>query len=186
LVEIEVDFSEEEKRHHSQLEAYNKRLMNASVSSSSKLTPRHTMLQAILKRRIFCNLGTYMRFGHDYEEDLDADETLTLLEEKDEASCSLCSTYIPSINQSNDPDSGTLGSCSHILCALCFQLSIAIDGVQGKRDYRCPICGKDVVQQELAVTQSPSVESEGRGRKHSSKLDRLIQSLLDTQHYEKR
>lgn len=153
-----------------------RRRLDAAVSGHVDVKTNQTMLHALLKLRIFCNLGTFMPLVDDQIDDsyLDPDEALTLLQEEGRAMCVNCSTEVVIINQERDLSSGVLGSCSHILCAVCRQSST--DERDRTENYNCPKCDERFTEKVLlspGVSQSDPEPAITR----STKLEKLIQDL---------
>jgi SWI/SNF-related matrix-associated actin-dependent regulator of chromatin subfamily A3 len=183
--EREITFSRREAEQYRWIMHKGKRAIDAAVSGHAEKGSRNIMLKLLLELRIFCNQGTY---AHTVDErndrSLDADEHLTLLEEKDEAYCTCCFLSVSLINQLVDPASGVLGECSHILCSQCYEAA-AVE--QGHETYNCSACGEQTKPRDLH--SSEDVVTEAESSKHSSKLNALIQDLLQSQrspHPEKR
>jgi SWI/SNF-related matrix-associated actin-dependent regulator of chromatin subfamily A3 len=107
---------------------------------------------------------------------LDADERLTLLEDREEAYCACCFSSVSLINQLVDPASGVLGECSHILCSQCYE-AVAVE--HGHAAYQCSACDEHTRPRDLHSSEDLAVEVQPS--KHSSKLDALIQDLLLSQ-----
>lgn len=186
MIHYNIQLSDSEKQRYRNLEDHHRRKIIESVSSQSNQKFRHTMLQAILNLRICCNQGTYMTMPLDSQqhEHMDPDEALTLLEEKSEAVCAQCSSEVPLINQLDDPGSGTLGSCSHMLCGPCFDL--ACNGNNRKEYYTCPTCGEKTQMQSLSYNVPPTKPALSNASNQSAKLNRLMEDLAQFQYTEKR
>lgn len=163
--------------HYQQIMDKGKRAIDAVVSGQghTEKDSRDTMLKLLLELRIFCNQGTYTNRDHEREErSLDADEHLTLLEEREEAFCACCFSTVALINQTTDPSSGILGHCSHVLCSLCYEEVAVNSGLPPK--YTCPVC--DEVTHPRGLRSAEDMIGENRASKHSSKLNVLIEDLL--------
>lgn len=175
-VEHAVNFSPAEMEARAAILRQVRRRLDAAVSGHVDAKTNQTILQAILKLRIFCNLGTFMPHVEDQREEpyLDPDEALTLLQEEGRATCVNCPTEVTIINQERDLSSGVLGRCSHILCAGC--RSSALDDVNQTGSYKCPECEESFVEKVLpdpGLSQSTPEAVTPR----STKLERLIQEL---------
>ena len=161
-----------------------RRDLDRYVSGLSALEARHTLLQSLLRLRIFCNQGTCTPAGDESKaQPFDPDETLALLEEKDEAVCTSCYCAVPLMNQFEDSASGAYGSCSHLVCAACYKEAVQ-PGKNEQWTYLCPVC-----DMQVAPIQDTS-GSLGKLRKRrlgvSSKLNKLIENLRDEKGREKR
>lgn len=183
-VDYLVTFSPAEQERHVALFQHSRRCLDASFSGTHDAKSKHTLLQAILQLRIFCNQGTFMPDTRmiDDEALLDPDEALTLLQEEDQASCASCSTVVSVINQGSDSSSGLLGMCSHVLCAVC--RGSVLDDTGGNSNYKCPRCEQIFAERMLPdreVLHNASVCHKPR----SAKLEKLVQDLLSSQDKEK-
>jgi SWI/SNF-related matrix-associated actin-dependent regulator of chromatin subfamily A3 len=175
--EKEIIFSKYEAEQYRWIMNKGKRAIDAAVSGHAEKGSRNIMLKLLLELRIFCNQGTYTHTVDERSDrSLDADEHLTLLEEKEEAYCTCCFSSVSLINQLVDPASGVLGECSHILCSQCYE-EVAVE--QQHESYKCSICGEQTNPRDLHSSEDPAVEVQPS--KHSSKLNALIQDLLLSQ-----
>ena len=184
-IEALIDFTSQERKRYEDVEAHSRRLLISASTSRKRKAKGDTMLHVILRLRICCNLGTYMHITDAEDEDqLDPDEALTLLEEKNGAACAFCSSQVKLINQLEDQGSGTLGTCRHVLCGSCKETNS--DRQIPQNSYLCPVCHQRVLQQALpfsAPSQGTATEIEG---KQSAKIQRLVEDLSETQHRHKR
>ena len=183
-VDHSITFSPAELDRHAALFRHSRRCLDVSVSGLSNAKSKHTILQAILQLRIFCNQGTFMPDIQDMSDEalLDPDEALTLLQEDGQATCTSCSIEVFIINQERDLSSATLGACSHILCAVC--LKAAINEADDNEAYQCPKCAQVFAEKVLSDERTLRGTSDSR-KPHSAKLTRLIEDLLASQGTEK-
>lgn len=182
-VDHSITFSSDEMERHVALFGHIRRCLNASVSGLQNAKSKHTILQAILQLRIFCNQGTFMPETQEISDEqlLDPDEALTLLQEEGQSTCASCSAEVFIINQERDPGSGILGTCSHVLCAVC--RGAAMDDTNSDEDHRCPKCDQIFVEKVLTEGRVPRGAFPMKPR--SSKLERLVEDLLSSQSKEK-
>ena len=183
-VDHSINFSPAELERHAALFRHSRRCLDASVSGLHNAKSKHTILQAILQLRIFCNQGTFMPEIQDMSDEalLDPDEALTLLQEDGQATCASCSVEVFIINQERDLSSGILGACSHILCAVC--LKAAMNDADQSEVYQCPKCEQAFAEKVLSDERTLRGMSNSR-QPHSAKLARLIEDLLASQGKEK-
>lgn len=183
-VDHSITFSPAELERHAALFRHSRRCLDASVSGLHNTKPNQTILQAILRLRIFCNQGAFMPDVQDMNDEalLDPDEALTLLQEDGQATCASCSIEVFIINQERDLSSGTLGACSHILCAGC--RTSAMDDADNSEVFQCPKCEQAFAEKVLSDDRILRGASDSR-KQHSAKLARLIEDLLASQDKEK-
>jgi SWI/SNF-related matrix-associated actin-dependent regulator of chromatin subfamily A3 len=156
------------------------------------------ILRAILHLRLLCNHGTYNASSQDYNGELppDPDEAITLLQQSDSAICAYCSCDITSIGKHDDPESGTLTVCSHILCGDCVpQYKVDLDKLKQGNKAQCPLCYALISQNFLALEgkgrikgcSSPgSLDSFDFSEGYSSKLSTLLEDVENHLHKDKR
>lgn len=99
-----------------------RKAIDMAVSGHRKSRLNSTMLESILKLRLFCNNGRANRHIQTGPTGLpsDADEVLSYLQQIDQATCIYCTGPIYSINEAQDTDGGTwIMACSHLVCQGC-------------------------------------------------------------------
>jgi SWI/SNF-related matrix-associated actin-dependent regulator of chromatin subfamily A3 len=171
-----VIFSDAEIEGRDKLLRQVRRRLDAAVSGHIDVKTNQTMLHAILKLRIFCNLGTFMPYVDDQTDEsyLDPDEALTLLEEEGQAMCVACSSEVAIINQERDLGSAILGRCSHILCAICRRASL--DDRDRTEGFKCPKCAESFTEKVLLTPGMSQIASE-LAIPRSAKLEKLMEDL---------
>ncbi|KAK8044967.1 hypothetical protein PG993_004991 [Apiospora rasikravindrae] len=98
-------------------------------------------VQSFLKLRLFCNNG--LPTAGMSREGLDPDETLTYLQQIDEAVCVYCDSTVFTINDIPGTDGGhMLAGCSHLACRDCY-------AHQQSREANCPKCTQNMNQPVL-------------------------------------
>ena len=184
VVDHSITFSPAETERRAALVQHIRRCLDASVSGTHSDRSKPTMLQAILQLRIFCNQGTFMPDIQEMGDEtlLDPDEALTLLQEEGRASCALCSTEVFIINQGRDLSSGTLGACSHVLCAVC--RGSVVDDAERSKTYKCPQCEHAFAERLLSHERVLCASSSSTAPR-SAKLARLVEDLLASDGKEK-
>lgn len=93
-----------------------------AVSGHRKSRINSTVLESLLKLRLFCNNGSSNRVIHTSPAGLpsDPDEALSYLQQNDQAVCVYCIGPIYSINNAQDTDGGIwIALCSHLVCRNC-------------------------------------------------------------------
>lgn len=181
-VEYVLDLSEIEKKMYRKLEAYYRNMINASVSR--KGAAYNVMFKAILQLRIFCDQGAYYEMPEDEEDGMDAAEALTLLEQRGEAMCVRCSAEVSTINQPEEPNAGSIGTCGHILCHVCLEVGRQRHSERGH--HHCPACDQDVVERRYVHARAPINFDVGLDKVKCTKMERLLEDLLQSQWREKR
>lgn len=99
-----------------------RKAIDMAVSGHRKSRLNSTMLESLLKLRLFCNNGNSNRNLQIGPTGLptDADEALSYLQQNDQATCIYCTGPIYSINNARGTDGGTwILTCSHLVCRGC-------------------------------------------------------------------
>jgi SWI/SNF-related matrix-associated actin-dependent regulator of chromatin subfamily A3 len=142
---------------------YNELLRNCiveidkAVSGHRKGTINSTVLESLLKLRLYCNNGSRTTA-------LDSDEILSLLQQYDQNICSYCSGIIRLIDRSRDTDGGILlPSCSHLVCRNCLPTHRA------QKD-KCPLCTNESSESITDMLPDLSASSLLRGAGDSSSI----------------
>ncbi|KAF2492652.1 hypothetical protein BU16DRAFT_620011 [Lophium mytilinum] len=140
-----------------------------------------TMLESLLRLRLFCNNGTSEAVLQKDAKGVpaDPDELLTYLQQHDQNVCTYCSGVIYSINDSSKTDGGIfLSSCCHLVCRNC------LPHHRAQKD-GCPSCATDGSVPMLAEASSnDEFQLEGMCEPHwtehyPSKLLRLLSDLRE-------
>ncbi|KAF2102280.1 hypothetical protein NA57DRAFT_35076, partial [Rhizodiscina lignyota] len=98
------------------------REIDMAVSGYANRKVNSTVLESLLKLRLFCNNGSarsLLAIGPDGLP-MDADEFLSYLQQSDQNICTYCSSIVYTIDNSADTDGGRLMStCAHLICRNC-------------------------------------------------------------------
>lgn len=136
----DVTLAAEERTEYSRVGESFRRMIDDTVSGINQSKACNGLFQAILSLRIFCNHGTLVKQAStaSHSPSSSTDETLSLLQQNDQAICAYCSCDITSIGQDNDPQSGIFTKCSHLLCVGCIEQNK--HGNTKARKVCCPVC----------------------------------------------
>jgi SWI/SNF-related matrix-associated actin-dependent regulator of chromatin subfamily A3 len=145
--------------------------IDRAVSGHRKGTINSTVLESLLKLRLYCNNGSIAST-------LDPDETLALLQQYDRNICAYCLGTIGSIDSSRDTDGGILLSCLHLICQNCLP-------TYRSQKEKCPLCTHQTDDSPALLTSSSAPNplgaansgSIGQGRQYPSKLVALLSDL---------
>lgn len=144
-------------------------LIDMGVSGHSSKRGSTAKVQSFLKLRLFCNNG--MLLDGTSSQGLDPDETLTYLQQIDQAVCVYCDSTIYTINDIPGTDGGhMLSNCSHLACRDCYIH-------RHSRDANCPKCSTSQDQTSLET-----VHLEGCIQAKETR-DAPLQPLLQTEKY---
>ncbi|KAH6845784.1 SNF2 family N-terminal domain-containing protein [Chaetomium sp. MPI-CAGE-AT-0009] len=131
-----LKFSPSEQEEYDNIQLQCRREIDMAVSGQGNKQVKSTVLRSLLKLRLFCNNGTPTRgSGPDSRGTImDADETLSYLQQNDEADCAYCFRPVHSISDARDTDGGLLiPGCQHLVCRGCMPQFHA-------EKSRCPRC----------------------------------------------
>jgi SWI/SNF-related matrix-associated actin-dependent regulator of chromatin subfamily A3 len=156
--------------------------IDKAVSGHRKGTINSTVLESLLKLRLYCNNGSRTTA-------LDSDEILTLLQQYDQNICSYCSGIIRLIDSPRDTDGGILlPSCSHLVCQNCLPTHRA-------QRNKCPLCTSgtnESIADLLPSLSAPNLvggaensSSIGQARQYPSKLVALLSDIKMNRQYKR-
>jgi SWI/SNF-related matrix-associated actin-dependent regulator of chromatin subfamily A3 len=157
-----LDFSESERREYENIERQCRRHIDAAVSGHGRAKVNSAVLQSLLQLRLFCNNGGLRRQAGTASpgKEMDMDEVLSYLQQKNEGDCAYCVRPIYSISDAHDTDGGLLVSgCLHLICRSCMPRYHA----EGSR---CPLhpVGEVLTSIHLSADPAHSVVPEARAR----------------------
>ncbi|KAK8015050.1 hypothetical protein PG990_008346, partial [Apiospora arundinis] len=116
-------------------------LIDMGVSGHSSKRGSTAKVQSFLKLRLFCNNG--MLLDGTSSQGLDPDETLTYLQQIDQAVCVYCDSTVYTIDNIPGTDGGhMLSNCSHLACRDCYNH-------RHSRNANCPKCSTSQEQTSL-------------------------------------
>ncbi len=114
-----LDLSPSEREEYNAIQEQCRREIDMAVSGRGKGRLNSTVLESLLKLRLFCNNGSSGR-GTSTPDDFDEDMILSYLQQNDEADCVYCSHPVYSINDARDTDGSILiAGCLHLVCRSC-------------------------------------------------------------------
>ncbi|KAF2190495.1 hypothetical protein K469DRAFT_811273, partial [Zopfia rhizophila CBS 207.26] len=137
-------FSDTEEHQYALIGNTYRTELNMVVSSRNDSQSYSTILQAILWLRSLCNLGTFeeldtQQMGNPRG---DPDDVITLLQQSDEAIYTYYLCDVTSIERFDDPSSGSLTTCSKIICNNCWpQYVTDLREEKGDLNAECSLCG---------------------------------------------
>lgn len=113
-----VEFSATETEAYHQLRNASREAIDLAVSGHRSRETHQTILEALLRMRIFCNNGDFLKVEHT---DLrtEPEELGSLLQQMGEAVCNYCMCDVLSFGQTRDSGSGVVTKCRSVLCSDC-------------------------------------------------------------------
>ncbi|KAH9240166.1 hypothetical protein K456DRAFT_1826169 [Colletotrichum gloeosporioides 23] len=152
-----IELTDFEKNRYKTIIEESSKLIQMAVSKRGTRKLHTTVLQSLLRLRLFCNNGSSV-FKSALDADklpTDPDEILTYLQQRNEAICAYCSGNIYTINDSQNADGGLLmKGCMHLVCRGCMPQYHA-----DKRE--CSQCASSNTEESQKTTLSIAQEQDG-------------------------
>ncbi|KAL2206931.1 hypothetical protein CC79DRAFT_1398786 [Sarocladium strictum] len=150
------DFTPKERMQYKDLEVAYKRVKDLAAKTKNHSSDGRVVMQAFLRLRMFCNNGLEeqtenTRPGHPSSR---ADETLSILQQANEAICAYCTSPVDSASRLPDQDLCFLTVCLRLVCPTC--MPEHRKAYENTRSGLCPLCGHKHSFQE----QDPESESQ--------------------------
>ncbi|KAF2267626.1 hypothetical protein CC78DRAFT_511815 [Lojkania enalia] len=172
-----------ERGEYEDLRRQGRTQIDMAVSGRRKGKVNSTILESLLKLRLYCNNGTENIVMHTGPTGLpeDPDEALTYLQQFDSNICAYCSGTIYSLSEASNTDGGMLvGKCSHLVCQNCLPQHHA-------QKQQCPSCASSKCIDNFAYfmnDKAPNKEwvvngdhSNSQSKPYPSKLLALLQDI---------
>jgi len=177
-LEYVVNLTDDEKAQRRVIIEDCKSRLGREVGREVSSGKRHTVLQSILRLRLFCNHGTlYPIQGLDegiMEENMDVEEFPTVSQSEEVAYCVTCCSEVPKGDLTWSQASDVTSECSHVLCSECYG-SMFDDGEPGVLS--CPVCDEtgqtEMFDLSTSRTQRQRIDPHG----HSAKLQCLVDDI---------
>jgi SWI/SNF-related matrix-associated actin-dependent regulator of chromatin subfamily A3 len=152
-------FSHAEREEYNDIQQQCRREIDMAVSGHGKGKLNSTVLESLLKLRLFCNNGiSKLETGRASQgNERDVDEALSYLQQSNEADCAYCFEPVYSISEARDTDGGLLiPSCLHLVCRGCMSQYHA-------EKNRCPRCPAGSIQKFIpflvqGASQAPDLD----------------------------
>jgi hypothetical protein len=116
-----LDFSEQEIEAYREFAETCKHSINLAVSGHTMKKANQHIIEALLRMRLFCNVGhvAFSKKWHKTGLPSDPEEALSFLQANGKATCVQCDCDISSMYQEDDRSSGSLTLCHHLICGEC-------------------------------------------------------------------
>jgi len=194
LQQLDLHFNVTEKQEYDRLFEKQKQLYQMAISGHIFPRSQFIAAQMLIRLRLYCNHGSYDRkLVAANENQFSSDEYLTMLQQKDDAKCIYCGTSVLLIDASSDAASGTLASCGHLVCSICYKHLVQPYPLTEKASLTCPKCmngeplpSDDWTPKKLNVVLPESGTSmaiwDGG---HSSKMAALLDNIISHMYTDK-
>jgi len=185
-----LDLSLTEREKYGSIIEQSKVAIDDAVSRKETGRAYNSILQAILKLRLFCNHGTFEQPPVSNSEEPELDETLALFQQSGDTACVYCGCEIVSLDGIEDGSSGFLTVCSHLLCSGCLpQYEGSLTKFKRSNKLQCPIC-QSVIGPKFFVEKDknhsgytdsklciPRTPVGGEHEAHSTKILELVRDI---------
>jgi SWI/SNF-related matrix-associated actin-dependent regulator of chromatin subfamily A3 len=166
-----VNFEPEERADYTRIERVCKDAFDLAVSGHKIKEVHQTILEILLRLRLFCNNGSMYNSGSGYPQAQDPTETLSLMEQRGEAICYFCSCDVAEMQDCGDRGEDLVTPCNQIVCAGCIPLWRA-----GSSEHTsCPICSK---QHSNAPATRATPQYNATNNNYPSKMLALCRNIL--------
>lgn len=176
---FELDFSPGERERYNYLLHACEEAVKVAISGHKMEKKRHTVLEEILRLRLFCNNGLLFNTSDPYLF-TNPEEAVSLLEQAGEAVCYYCESDVLSFGLSGDTTSGCLTQCRKVVCGDCIS-RYKVTGPSPK----CPICGV-LHEPAIATPRNDDLSCIPPVVEYPSKLKKLCEDISIHKHEEKR
>lgn len=129
-----VRFSTHERQAYQRLEHRIREAIDIAVSGHKVKEAHQTVLEGLLRMRIFCNNGEFLQDAR-VQNWTEPEEIGSLLQQRGEAICHYCSCDIVSFTKFGDNVEGIVTACHHAVCGECLGRFQRVCGRTA-----CPIC----------------------------------------------
>jgi SWI/SNF-related matrix-associated actin-dependent regulator of chromatin subfamily A3 len=168
-----INFEPEERAEYTQIERTCRDALDLAVSGHKVKEAHQTVLEILLRLRLFCNNGsTYDTMGGNLSGALhDTTETLCLLQQRGEAICCFCSCDVGEMQDIGENGDGLVTPCSKVVCADCTPVWRS----ESLQRNSCSICNK---QHSTTTTELAIPQPSGPNGKYPSKMLALCEDIL--------
>lgn len=181
----EIEFNSQEQAEYSRLATKCRESLLLAINGHKTKKTHRTILEQLLRLRMFCNNGT----RETPSSDKGSDDILSCLQQDGEATCFYCSCDITSLGHSGDTNSAISTSCRHLVCSECIGIyKSAISSKTAHAQRLCPICLEQHDEDELMIDVSniSDPSSSSPQPTYPSKLLKLLGDIKEHISYEKR
>lgn len=127
----DLEFSADEESEYKHIMTVGQETLDLAVSGHKGKEAHQSVLEMLLRLRLFCNNGSRFRAPIHPSTGLstDPEEALSFLETTGQAVCHHCGSEVSSLRAPDDPDSAFLTVCRRVICSGCLtQDRVASDG----------------------------------------------------------
>jgi len=179
----QIQFSVTERAEYRLIEQSCRQAIDMAVSGRRRALVNHTVLESLLKLRLFCNNGSNEQAFGVFSDGLPSDpyEAFTYLQQIDQADCAYCSCSVYFVDGTHDSGGAKLTACPHLICVSCigrYQMELEQQR-KGNKNY-CPICRKcDRSNYAERTVERPQENSLGKSQNYNMQLQHQYPMFSD-------
>jgi SWI/SNF-related matrix-associated actin-dependent regulator of chromatin subfamily A3 len=188
MEERRPEFSTQEREEYRQLELKCRRAIDLAVSGHNTKETHQSVIEALLRLRLFCNNGSTEESDKPSSFSRDTDEALSMLQQSGEAVCKYCSCDVLSMGGSDGPELVHLTKCCRLVCGECrIQYQHDLKNAQASGKNSCPFCSDEHGVNNLLPKEMGDRTTTTAARKvYPSKLMALLEDVQRNPLQEKR
>ncbi|KAK5401900.1 hypothetical protein LTR06_010818 [Exophiala xenobiotica] len=177
---VKVAFSLEERQEYQELQRSWRERLDMAVSGHKTKVAHQIVLECLLRLRIYCKNGDYLRIKA-ASSLIEQEELGSLLQQTGDATCHYCKCDVLVFGNAEDGNSGVVTYCRNVVCGDCIETYRSHIG-GGKA---CPLC-KTRHDSPLAASLGADATNLGlESRVFPSKIRELCQDLERHRHESK-
>ncbi|KAF2141618.1 uncharacterized protein K452DRAFT_298308 [Aplosporella prunicola CBS 121167] len=175
-----IDFTPSERAQYQRLEETCKNAIVSAVNGRMTKEAHRSILEALLRLRLFCNNGERAMDTHGFSLGMDPDEIFSSLLQAGDATCAYCSCDVVSLGGSGDPSSAIVTICRHLVCGECLDTYWNdLNGYQDQEEAPCPLCHGTHNHYRQSIESTYSVRHHSAfGRTYPTKMLVLLENIL--------
>jgi SWI/SNF-related matrix-associated actin-dependent regulator of chromatin subfamily A3 len=168
-----INFEPEERAEYARIERACRDALDLAVSGHKVKEAHQTVLEILLRLRLFCNNGsTYdVMDGNVLGSLHDTTEALSLLQQRGEAICCFCSCDVGEMQDTGENGDDLVTPCNKVVCADCTPVWRS----ESLQRNSCSICNK---QHSTTTTELATPQPSGPYGRYPSKMLALCEDIL--------
>ena len=177
-----IKFNDLERSQYSQLAVACREAILTAVNEHASKAAHRTILEQLLRLRMFCNNGQNSLKRMTAITDGDQGDLLSILQQSEDAICVYCNCDITSLGHAGDADSAIVTVCQHLVCHECKGRYKADIIKTQKRHYKCSRCQGDFETDgpiPRTIPEEEVLNAELNISQYPSKLVKLLQDVKE-------
>lgn len=169
------EFTQEERLQYKDLEVSYKRVKDLAAKTKNSEGDGHVVMEAFLRLRMFCNNGIEKQADHvrPGRSGSRADETLSILQQANEAICAYCTSPVDSASRLSGEDLCFLTVCLRLICPTC--MTNYREAYEESGTGVCPLCAQEHSSHKENLESR--LQTDLRRSKYPSKVLMLVEDV---------